>query len=698
MSNTTQRVGAILALALFLAPVPLSGQQADSASARPDTVPAFSLTPLVVEGRIDNLAGIAVTASEGRVGFKDLLPRPLLREGELLETVPGVIMTQHSGDGKSNQMFVRGFNLDHGTDFATWVEGMPVNIPTHAHGQGYTDLNFLTPEFVDYVSYELGSAHAEAGDFSSAGQASFNLRRSLDAPIFQLGAGEFGFTRLVAAGSWDVGSGTLIAGGETKVYDGPWDVPQDLRKLSGMLTYSGSAGRHGFSVTGLAYQNRWDGSDQIPNRAVEDGLISRFAQVDTTLGGESSRYSLSGSWSHTDRSSSQRASLYGIRYDLDLFSNFTYLLDDPLSGDQIRQRDSGRWTLGGSYAHAQPLQAFGRSHELTLGLQTRYDLADVALARTDGRDPVSTVRRDDVGQWSGGLYGSLESWWSQDLRTVLGLRGDVLHVDVASDKPLNSGTRSGGLVSPKASVAYGFSSTGEAYVSGGFGFHSNDARGAVQSVDPVTGEAVDAVDPLVQSRSAEIGVRLSPLDRWRTTAVLWTVGLESELLFVGDAGTTEPNGATRRLGFTLTNFYRLSDALSADLDISLAEARFVDAPTDEDHVPGALENVIAAGVSWEPAARGLFWSMRLRHFGAYPLVEDNSVRANGTSLVNLAVGYRFGAARLRLGLLNLFDSESSDIQYFYGSRLGGEPLGGVEDVHFHPVEPRQIRVQLSWGL
>ncbi len=688
----------LLVAALVPAAVAAQGTPPDTADAPADSVAPYALSPLVVEGRIDNLTGTAVTASEGRVGFKDLLPRPMLREGELLESVPGVIMTQHSGDGKSNQMFVRGFNLDHGTDFATWVEGMPVNVPSHAHGQGYTDLNFLTPEFVDNVDYRLGAAHADVGDFSSAGQASFSLRKSLSRPIFQVGAGESGYLRLVAAGSWSVGPGELIVGGESKAYDGPWDVPQDLRKLSGMAGYSATSGRHTVTVTALAYDNRWDGSDQIPRRAVEEGLLGLYSQVDTTLGGRSSRYSLSGSWTRSGRSNAQQANVYAIRYDLDLFSNFTYLLDDPVDGDQIRQQEQGRWVFGGAFSHLQPVHAFNRSHDVTVGVQTRMDAAAVALGRTEGRAPVMSVRDDEVDQWSGGLFARAESRWSDRFRSVLGLRGDLYRFDVTSDQDSNSGTRTGGIVSPKGSVALGLWSDGEVYVSGGFAFHSNDARGTVQRVDPATGDPVDPVDPLVRSRSIELGLRASPVERLRSTAVLWTVGLDSELLFVGDAGTTEPTGASRRLGLTLTNFYRVSANITADLDLSFARARFSDAPESANRIPGALENVVAAGISWEPTGDGLFGALRLRHFGAYPLVEDDSVRADGTSLVNLAVGYRLGGARLRASLLNLFDAEGSDIQYFYGSRLGGEPVGGVEDVHFHPVEPRQLRVQLSWGL
>jgi hypothetical protein len=369
-----------LTIGLLAAALPLSAQESPP---RPDTLPdLYLLRGVVVEGRIDDLTQVATSASQGRVGASDLRLRPLSREGELLETVPGLIMTQHSGDGKSNQMFVRGFNLDHGTDFLTRVEGMPVNIATHAHGQGYTDLNFLVPELVDYVEYQLGNYYADVGDFGSAGSAQFRLRRSLSRPIFASGFGENGFARVVAAGSSRLGRGEFLAGGEFKGYDGPWDRPQEMSKKSGMLRYSWGSGRSAFSILGLGYDNRWNSSDQIPMRLVDQGRISRFGQVDSTLTGASSRYSLSGSWAHSGETSQQRLELYGIRYDLDLYGNFTYFLGDGDVGDQHLQRDRARKILGGNFAHVQPLQAFGREHTLTAGLQARFDRADVALFST----------------------------------------------------------------------------------------------------------------------------------------------------------------------------------------------------------------------------------------------------------------------------------------------------------------------------
>jgi hypothetical protein len=691
-SRFRQRAAAALAFTLLTMEV---GAQADSI--RADSARARGLAAVKVTGRADELRGIASTASEGHVGRADLRHRPLMREGELLETVPGMIVTQHSGDGKSNQLFVRGFNLDHGTDFQTRLEGMPINMASHAHGQGYTDLNFLIPELVDYIDYRLGVYHPELGDFGSAGGAEFQLMRKLERPFFSFGGGGFGFARAVGGASISNETSALLVGGEAKGYDGPWSIDQNLRKLSGMARYSWTGGATRLSLLGLAYRNTWDSSDQIPTRSVDGGTISRFGQIDPTLGGETSRYSLSASWDRTGASSTQNVQLFGIRSDLDLYSNFTYFLDDPSTGDQFNQRE-GRVVLGANATHKQQVQALGSGHVVTVGLQNRTDLIDdIGLHRTRARRRVSTVREDDVTEIGTGLYLETQSFWRPWLRTMLGIRGDGYTFDVRSGVAGNSGRRSAGIASPKASIILAPWASTEVYVSGGLGFHSNDARGTTITVDPNSGEPAERVDPLVRSRGGEIGLRTSPLTGLRTTLSIWALQLDSELLFVGDGGTTEPSDGSRRSGVTLANFYRPIPELSFDADVSFARARLVGVG-QANRIPGALENVVAAGITWSRAERGPSAALRVRHFGEYPLIEDNSVRATRSTLLNADGGLTLGGVRMQLSVLNLLNSRASDIQYFYASRLAGEPAGGVEDVHFHPVEPRQLRLSLVRGL
>jgi hypothetical protein len=676
------------ALVVFSA-IPLSAQSPTSG----DTTRRAGLDTVKVVGRIDELRGVAVTASEGRVGASDLKLRPIAREGELLETVPGMIVTQHSGDGKANQYFVRGFNLDHGTDFQTRLEGMPLNMPTHGHGQGYTDLNFLIAEFVDYVDYKLGVYHPEVGDFGSAGGAEFHLISKLDRPFVSAQYGQHALARLTGGTSFHMAGGNLLLGGEGKTYDGPWKIPERVRKLDGIARFTSGRATSQFSLLALAYHNRWNSSDQIPQRAVDEGIISRFGGLDSTDGGVTQRYSLSGSYRHIGGRSSQLLQLYGVYSDLQLFSNFTYFLDNPVRGDQFSQTDR-RAIIGANALHTQQLDVFGISHALSIGVQSREDIiSGVGLFKTEERVRYATVRRDDVGEMSNGLFVTAASQWSSRLRSMLGLRGDAYSFDVASSNKENSGTRSAAILSPKASIAYAPTSATEIYASGGFGFHSNDARGTTITVDPSTGNPVSRVDPLVRSRGGEVGVRASFADKLRATLSAWALNLDSELLFTGDAGITQPSAASRRRGLTLASFYRPTPWLAIDADGSIAHASFVGVEASESHIPGAVENVVAAGVTLDPRGRGLSSSVRLRHFGSYPLIENNSLRAGASNLVNAEVGYEFRAGtRIQLTVLNAFNARVDDIQYAYASRLKGETTDGVDDVHFHPAEPRQLRL------
>ncbi|HUQ83186.1 MAG TPA: TonB-dependent receptor plug domain-containing protein [Gemmatimonadaceae bacterium] len=685
--------------ALAVATPRLASSQADTARAsKADSAGARSLNTIKITGRADDLTGIASTASQGHIGFVDIRQRPIAREGELLETVPGLIVTQHSGDGKANQYFIRGFNLDHGTDFQTRIEGMPVNMPSHAHGQGYTDLNFLIPELVDYIDYRLGVYHTELGDFGSAGGAEFRLMRKLDRPFATADAGEHGLARLAMGTSKRLGSGDALFGGELKAYDGPWVLAERVRKVSGVARYSWDRNASRFSVLGMAYRNRWRSSDQIPQRAVDEGSIGRFGYIDGTDGGNTQRYSVSGSWNRVGGKSTQKAQLFGIYSDLSLFSNFTYFLDDPDRGDQFNQRER-RTVIGGNVSHAQQVQVLGLDHTVTVGLQTRADfLSPVGLYRTERRKRYATVRQDDVTQLGSGLYVEAQSHWRPWLRTTLGVRGDAYLFDVTSDRTANSGSHTATIASPKASIAFVPTPNTELYISGGLGFHSNDARGTTITVDPVSGHPVQQVDPLVRSRGAEIGLRANPVPGFRSTLALWALELDSELLFIGDGGATEPSDKSRRSGITLANFYRPIPQLSIDADVSLARARFAAVDANADRIPGALENVVAGGMTWSSPLRGPFGAIRVRHFGAYPLIEDNSVRGKATTLLNADGGFLFSDVRVQVSVLNLLNRRANDIQYFYDSRLQGERAAGSGDVHFHPVEPRQVRLSLGWGL
>lgn len=649
---------------------------------------ATKLDTMVVTGRAADLTGIANSASQGRVSHEQFDKRPLLRPAEVLEVIPGMLATQHSGPGKANQYFLRGFNLDHGTDFSATVDGIPFNLPSHGHGQGYLDINSIIPEAVRMVEFQKGPYYADIGDFSSAGSAHIHTFNRMPQGVAKLTAGEDNFYRGLFLDSASLGSGDLLYAGELNFYDGPWILQNDFEKYNGLIKYTLGDEAHGLTLLGSAYHARWSATDQIPQRAVETGLISRLGTIDPTDGGETGRYSVGVNWRRHQATTSTHITAYGFYYHLDLYSNFTFFLDDPVNGDQIHQKDR-RWVAGAKAEHTWFLNWGIREIDITLGLQFRHDAIDeVGLFRTRSREYLSTVRLDEVHQSSAGWYVESEIRWNEKFRSIVGLRGDVYHFNVDSRQIENSGSRTDFIASPKLSLIFGPWAKTEYFINAGYGFHSNDARGTTTTVDPVTGDPVKRVDPLVRSKGAEAGLRTSLVPGLTTTLALWYLTLDSELLFIGDAGTTEPLASSDRYGLEWTNFYKLTSWLTLDADFAFSESQF----SGGGEIPGSVGRVISAGVTvdWPDNPR-FFGALRVRHFGDIPLTEEGNITAGSTTLLNLKVGYQRKQWGLELDILNLLNSDDHDITYFYASRLPGEPSGGIPDIHFHPVIPRSIR-------
>lgn len=409
---------------------------------------------VVVTGRADDLLGVATSSSEGVVSAADLATRPIFRPGEIMETIPGVIVTQHSGSGKANQYFLRGFNLDHGTDLATDFEGMPINLPSHAHGQGYTDLNFIVPELVSEVDYKKGSYYAEVGDFGSAGAFSIHYFDALPSSFLKIEGGEVGYERAVFATSPKVGPGHLLFALELEHNEGPWDRGDDYEKFNGVVRYSVGDSRNGASVTALAYHGNWNSTDQVPERALQQKLIDRFGEIDPTDGGDSSRYGLNGEWHRGTPTENTRVVAYANYYDLNLFSDFTYFLDDPVNGDQFEQKDR-RVVLGASVSQTWRYKLLGFDTENTVGLQERTDFVRNGLFHTDDKVRLSTTRADHLTETRVGPYLESKTTFLPWLRTVAGFRADVYHFhdDDLSDHV--SGGQTAAIVSPKFSLILG---------------------------------------------------------------------------------------------------------------------------------------------------------------------------------------------------------------------------------------------------
>lgn len=660
-----------------------------------------SVQEIEIIGRSVNLVGDALSASEGRVSHDEILQRPILRTGDVLESVPGLVATQHSGSGKANQYFLRGFNLDHGTDFATSVDGMPVNMRSHGHGQGYTDLNFIIPELVEEIVYRKGSYYSDVGDFSGAGSARIQTRDHSVPFTIQLGAGEYGFARALLSGSTGSGTGELIYGLELQGYEGPWDqLDEDVEKTNFLLKQIWASEESHYSLSLMGYDNEWNSADQIPDRAVRSGLISKYGSIDTTVGGSSSRYSLSFGLSRPLAGGELNATAYAIDYAMDLYSNFSYFIAPE--GDQFKQVDDRR-IYGGELTWDRASNWGGIPVTNTLGADLRVDNIDeVGLISTSARQFLGNIRLDAVDQSSLGFYWENELQWTDRLRTVLGLRHDIFDFEVnalaaadPSTLSANSGSNDADISTASLSIMYALNENHELYASIGEGFHSNDARGTTISRDPLTGDTVAPVDPLVATEGAEIGWRIYFNDRLNATLAFWQLDIDSELLFVGDAGNTEDTGVgSERQGFELTAYYQLNDMFGLDFEYSNTDAKFASLVDGSDEIPGAMDEVISAGINFRPNDQ-FFAHLRHRQFADYPL--DGGARAAGSSMTNLRLGYEVNdSLQLSLDVLNLFDSDDHDVEYFYESQLAGEsaPVG---DNHYHVFEPRAVRFYLQYG-
>ena len=700
--SATRRVARVLLRAALPAACSLAAHaQQAAAGAQPASAPQ-QLPAVEVRGNYLNGVGTSDAASAGTVTSKLIESRPTLRPAEVLEFVPGVIVSQHSGDGKANQYYLRGFNLDHGTDFATFVDGMPVNMPTHAHGQGYSDLNWLIPELVDRIRYRKGPYHAEEGDFASAGSARIDLFDALPRGIASLTLGQDRHGRALVADSNAIAGGRLLYALELAHNNGPWVSPEKFHRANGVLRYSFGAARSRSTITAMGYAAGWNSTDQVPRRAVESGAIDRFGALDPSDGGNTYRYSLSATHQRRLDDGDFKVDAYAIRSRLDLYSNFTFFLEHPIDldpttidGDQFEQYEE-RTVLGLAASRAWNTRLGDADASHTIGVQIRHDrLAPVALHATAARQRAAITQESVVHETGVGLWGESSTQWLPWLRSIVGVRADTFWFDVASSIAQNSGKRSASLVSPKLSLVIGPWRKTEAFFNVGNGFHSNDARGTTATVAAKTGEPVERVTPLVRSQGSEVGLRSEIVPGLQSSLALWQLRLGSELVFVGDAGETEASRASVRRGVEWNNHWIVAPGLLLDADFAASRARFSDRDPAGDRIPGAVEKVVSLGAT--VTERGpWFGHVQLRYFGPRPLVEDNSVRSKSTTLASLRVGYRLSRdVRIALDVFNVFDRHDSDIDYFYASRLTGEPAAGVEDIHFHPVEPRRVRLTLS---
>jgi hypothetical protein len=662
--------------------------------ARPE--PADALGTIVVTGSRLSQLGIADSANAGVVTAKQLAARTVYRPGELLEATPGLIVSQHSGEGKANQYYLRGFNLDHGTDLRTTIDGMLVNQRSHSHGQGWTDVNWLIPELAGQLDFHKGPYSVEDGDFAAAGSVSVHYVDTLPKTLVSLGIGENGYYRGLTAGSYSIGSGNLLYAVELFHNDGPFTKGDNYKKENGVLRYSRGTKESGFNVTAMAYNSTYNATDQIPLRAVLAGTLNRFSSIDPTDGGKVHRYSLSAEWHMLTENTATKINAYVINNRLRIYSDFTYFLDNPVDGDQFAQPDDRTdTTLNASHTWRGTL--FGHDTENTVGLQFQRDDIHNGLYRTKARQFLSLTRGDHIIETSVGAYFENTTRWGEKFRTVLGLREDYFNFDVTSVRAANSGNVTSTLPSPKLSLIFGPWAKTEFYLNVGTGFHSNDARGTTNHADPINGDPATPVPGLVRSKGAEVGVRTEIIPHLQTTLAVYDLDFNSELIFQGDAGTTTPGRPSRRIGFEFSNYYKPFHWLTIDADIAYAHARFRDYDPVGQHIPGAVEGVASVALAVDELGP-YFGALQLRYFGPRPLIEDNSVRSKATTTINGRLGYHITPnISGEVEGFNLLNAKASAIDYYYTSRLPGEPAEGVNDIHFHPIETRSVRLTLEAG-
>jgi len=640
------------------------------------------LEEVVVFGRGEELIGRAEAASEGAVGGADLSVRPLLRVAELLEVVPGLIAAQHSGSGKANQYFLRGFNLDHGTDFTTYIDDVPMNLRTHGHGQGYLDLNGLIPEVVDRIDYRKGTYRADVGDFAIAGAALMSTVGKVD-PFVAVEGGQYGWRRIAGGDSIHLGTGELFLVGQWKTYDGPWQLPEDLQHYSGWGKYLLPTEWGKFEVSVSAYHAAWQPTEQLPERVIGTALCKdEFCALDPTAVGLTNRVVAAARLLADD----WHASLYAQRYSWHMLSNPTY-------DDQINQFDR-RWVFGGRYERAFKL---GSKLKLTGGTEFRYDdIGSVGVEHTDGGVFVAPQGHHAVKEGSAAVYS--EATWSPlaTLRLMAGLRANYYTFDVHAIDigiPQAEGSKSDTAISPKLGVAYTLNNHVELYGNWGKGFHSNDSRGVVDPATPVNG--------LSLGDGYEVGARFE-FGAFKFTTTYWWLNVDSELRFVGDTNSVEPGPATDRRGYELVAFWRPIPWVAIDAVWTGSRARHAGEP-DAKYVENAVENAGELGISavsgaWEASAR-------LRYLGKYPIVEDNALietgivpRADPETMVNIRGAWKPGHFTVYAEVLNLLDAHGKDIVYYYAAYASGvDPVGTQTEGRLSRAEePRTLRFGVKY--
>jgi outer membrane receptor protein involved in Fe transport len=616
---------------------------------------------------------------------------------EILRSVPGLIIAQHAGGGKAEQIFLRGFDIDHGTDISITVDGLPVNMVSHAHGQGYADLHFLIPELIQRVTFGKGPHSAARGNFATAGFVEFTTPDFLEQEMIKVEVGRFNTKRLLAMNGLlgekarENGQFAYLAT-EFMQSDGPFESPQHFNRLNlqGKYTYrmpGGEVLRLGIST----FRSKWDASGQIPERAVDAGLISRFGAIDSTEGGNTAR---SNFWVELVRPMQGDAFLsqkiYWTAYDFELYSNFTFFLNDPVNGDQIRQKEA-RNILGyqGRYEKNNTLGPFKLTGSAGWGL--RYDqVRGNELSRTRNRsETLARLALGDVNEINAFAFIEETIRFSQRWTLDAGLRFDFFRAEYNDQLKLPYLTQAAqrSFLGPKFNLAYDWRPNWQWFLKSGIGFHSNDTRVVV---------AQQGLEILPAAYGIDLGANIKPASRILVHLAAWMLHLQQEFVYVGDEAIVEPSGRTRRLGLDFSARYQIGEALFADFDLNSARGRSLDEPEGQNAIPLAPRLTSAGGLTLN-RAKGWNANLRYRYVQDRPANPEGTITALGYFLIDAGLSYQLPKWALSLRVENLLDSDWNEAQFDTESRLQNE-FSPVSELHFTPGNPFFFKFGISWTL
>ena len=641
-----------------------------------------SLDQVVLTSEVNSLSSVVAV---------DLKLNPVKSSQEILRKVPGLFIGQHAGGGKAEQFFLRGFDVDHGTDVAISVDGMPVNMVSHAHGQGYADLHFVIPETIDNIDFGKGAYYADKGNFNTAGYVDLRLKESLDASSLSLEAGQFNTSRLTGMFSLtDDQNHSAYLASEMYLTDGPFESPQDFNRINvlGKYTYT-DANKDKITLTASHFQSKWDASGQIPQRAVDQGLISRFGAIDDTEGGQTSRSNLTlQHLKNLEHNAVLKTNAYLSKYDFELYSNFTFFLEDPITGDQIKQKEE-RFIAGLQSTYERKHIALGETRlDYQAGVGFRYDnIDDVSLSHTLNRQTLlEPLALGDVDELNAFAFLNTE-FKTGKFTFNPAVRLDYFKFDYYNKltETYDNQSESKVAFSPKFNTVFAPSQNWQLFLKTGIGFHSNDTRVVVAN----GGEEI-----LPAAYSADLGTIIKPIPRLALNATLWTLFLDQEFVYVGDAGIVEPSGKTRRMGIEAGARYQLTDWLYVFADANYTHARSTEEADGEDYIPLAPKFTSAGGLSVDNLS-GFSGSLGYHWLGDRAANEGNSIVAEGYCVTDFNLNYTIENWTLGVIVENLLDTSWNETQFATESRLFNEPAP-VEEIHFTPGTPFYLRGKITY--